>query len=66
MKAIWARIVAEPVMLLGILTAGIALAAAFGAKITETQSQALMGFAGAILFAAFGVRSQVTPNSKCK
>ena len=56
MGTLWGR---EPVMVLAVLQAGIALAIAFGVELTNEQTGALVAFSAAVL----GVitRSRVTP-----
>lgn len=58
----------EPVLVIvgalgAVVHAGIALAVAFGVTLTQDQTAAVLGFAGAVvaLVLAFAARSQVTP-----
>lgn len=49
----------EPALLMGLVTAGIALAASFGFNLTANQVGAISAFASAVL--AVVVRQHVTP-----
>jgi hypothetical protein len=49
----------EPALVAGLVQVGLALAAAFGFKLTPDQTAAIMGAAGLIL--AQTVRASVTP-----
>ena len=60
---IWTRIKsrvdAEPVAVMGVITAGIALATAFGVPVTQEQAGAITAFAAAVL--SVWARRKVTP-----
>jgi diacylglycerol kinase len=63
MQAIIALIKREPALTGGVVTALLALAAAFGLHVSDLQAGALQGGISAVvaLAAAFGVRAEVTP-----
>lgn len=54
----------NPVRLMAILTAGIAVSIAFGANITNEQQNAVLMLAAAIFGGGELVRSQVSPTNK--
>ena len=61
MKTLWARIQTEPALVSGFIAAALALAAAFGLKLTGDQIGTILAIVSAGL--AFLVRSQVTPTT---
>lgn len=60
----WQAIRENPARVIAILTAGIAVAIAFGMNITTEQQTAILMLAGAIFGAGEITRSQVTPTNK--
>ena len=54
-----ARIDAEPVAVMGVVTAGIALLTAFGVPVTQEQAGAITAFCAAVL--SVWARRKVTP-----
>ena len=58
--AIWARITGEPVAVMGLIQAGLAMAIGFGLNWTAQQEALVLTFSAAVL--TFLVRRQVTPN----
>lgn len=62
MKAIWDRILNEPVMVLALIEAGLALAAGFGLDWTAEQLSLVVAFSAALL--GLIARAQVTPMRK--
>lgn len=56
----------EPALIIGAVEAGLVLAIAFGAPITESEKGAVIGFASAVLalVAAFTTRQLVTPKAR--
>jgi mono/diheme cytochrome c family protein len=59
LKAITDRIQGEPVLVLGLVTAGAALASAFGFELSAEQTAAITTFVAAVL--SFVVRAKVSP-----
>lgn len=59
MKAIWERVLNEPIMVLAVLEAGLALAIGFGLNWTGEQVALVVAFSAALLGVV--ARSQVTP-----
>jgi len=57
-------LIENPVRIMAILTAGIAVAIAFGADITNEQQNAVLMLAAAIFGGGELVRSQVSPTTK--
>ena len=62
MKATWERILNEPVMILALIEAGLALAIGFGLNLTVEQLALVVAFSAALL--GLLARSQVTPIRK--
>lgn len=62
MKAVWERILNEPVMVLALIEAGIALAVGFGLDWTAEQVALVVAFTAALL--GLVARSAVTPVRK--
>jgi quinol-cytochrome oxidoreductase complex cytochrome b subunit len=58
----WQR---EPAIIVGVVTAALTLATAFGLGLTADQQTAILGFVGAglALIGSLVVRSQVTPTA---
>jgi len=59
LSGLWDRITNEPVMVIGVLQAGIACGAAFGLHVSAGQIAAIETFAAAILSVI--VRQRVSP-----
>lgn len=57
-KAVFAK---EPVMVMTVIKAGVALAIAFGLNLTTEQREAIFAFAGAVIALGWMARSRVTP-----
>jgi len=61
MSALIAKIAREPAALVALITAGFALASAFGFTLTDIQTGAILGFLAAAMFL---VRWLTTPSSE--
>lgn len=56
---LWGR---EPVLIMGLIQAGIVLGVSFGLSLTQEQTGAILAFSAALL--AVVTRTQVSPNLK--
>jgi len=64
MNALRSLFAAEPALVVGLVSALVTLAVAFGVQLTPDQTHALLAVAGAVMaLGAFIVRGQVTPNA---
>jgi len=62
LKSLWDKIANEPVLLLNVINAGLALAVAFGLDWTPEQKAGVIGLVTVVLNLV--ARSQVTPTRK--